>query len=115
MKKFQVKYVAVIFLSNLFLYLGLTFKPGPNLDSLKIMLPLTLNFKFINGEQLINVYDSFGELITDKVILIKGPKSDEGWFLTEMPIGEMEKLIILKTDKFLASPFNQRAFQRDNF
>lgn len=78
-----------------------------------LLLPINLNFKF-SGEVLrIELYDSFGELVTNKAHLIK--EIGKEWFLTEIPRRELINLTTLSTDKFLATPFSPRVLSRDDY
>ena len=113
MKKFQFKNLTLIILSNLFLYLGITYAPKIEKKTGQILLPLSLDFKFDGMKKKIFLYDSFGEKISDNFLLIK--EIGEGWFFTEVPFADLRKLTILKTDKFLASPFDKRVIPRESF
>ena len=86
---------------------------APAKTSEYILLPINLNFKFSGKAKRIELYDSFGELITNKAHLIKEIGKD--WFLTEIPQRELVNLTTLSTDKFLANPFNPRVLNRDKF
>jgi hypothetical protein len=78
-----------------------------------LLLPINLNFKFSGKVKRIELYGSFGELVTNKAHLIE--EIEKGWFLTEIPRRELVNLTTLSTDKFLASPFNPGTKNRENF
>jgi len=105
MEKSKAKLGILIFLSNIFLYLGLNFN-GDNWE--KVILPLQLNFKNETTTEKfrIKIYDSFGEFITDEAFLIQGP-GDGSYFLTEISKKDISKITKIKTDKFIALPFNK--------
>ncbi|RLA60263.1 MAG: hypothetical protein DRQ89_13065 [Epsilonproteobacteria bacterium] len=113
MKSYHVKLGVLIFLSNLFLYLALEYRPK---DFQQIILPLHLTFKPKPGRLRIKIFDSFGELITDKVFLNLGSNEHyQGYFLAEIPPNEIPKITILKTDNFSARPFKEGVLMEENF
>lgn len=113
MNHYKVKTIALLILSNLFLYLALEYRPQ---DFQKILLPLSLTFDPKEGRLRIKIFDSFGELITDEVyLIIDSNENSGGHFLAEVPSGKVPKLTILKTDYFSAIPFNEKVIIEEKF
>lgn len=105
------KFLIIMILSNLFLFLGVKYSSS----TLKILLPLNLSFK-ISEKIGVKIFDDFGVLLTNKAFIIPNPHNKrEGFFMVEIPQEELSKITRIKADKFVATPFKEGMISREDF